>query len=41
MYDGNPLNLDRFSEKLDGWGMTVTKDMDPAQAGKYVLKGFW
>ena len=25
MYDGNPLNLDRFLEKLDDWGMTVTE----------------
>ena len=39
-YDGNPLNLDRFSEKLDDWGMTVTEDMDPADAGKYVFKRF-
>ena len=40
MYDGNPLNLDRFLEKLDDWGMTVTEDMDPAQAEKYVFKRF-
>ena len=39
-YDGNPLNLDRFLEKLDDWGMTVTEDMDPAEAGKYVFKRF-
>ena len=26
MYDGNPLNLDRFLEKLDDWGVTVTED---------------
>ena len=39
-YDGNPLNLDRFLEKLDGWGMTVTEDMDPADAEKYVFKRF-
>ena len=39
-YDGNPLNLDRFLEKLDGWGMTVTEDMDPAEAEKYVFKRF-
>ena len=40
MYDGNPLNLDRFLEKLDDWGMTVTEDMDPAEAEKYVFKRF-
>ena len=40
MYDGNPLNLDRFSEKLDDWGVTVTEDMDPADAEKYVLRRF-
>ena len=39
-YDGNPLNLDRFLEKLDNWEMTVTEDMDPAEAGKYVFKRF-
>ena len=39
-YDGNPLNLDRFLEKLDNWGMTVTDDMDPADAEKYVFKRF-
>ena len=39
-YDGNPLNLDRFLEKLDDWGMTVTEDMDPADAEKYVFKRF-
>ena len=39
-YDGNPLNLDRFLEKLDDWGMTVTEDMDPAEAEKYVIKQF-
>ena len=33
-YDGNPLNLDRFLEKLDDWGMTVRDDMDPADAEK-------
>ena len=37
-YDGNPLNLDRFLEKLEDWGMTVTEDMDPAEAEKYVFK---
>ena len=40
MYDGNPLTLDRFLEKLDDWGMTVTEDMDPAEAEKYVFKRF-
>ena len=39
-YDGNPPNLDRFLEKLDDWGMTVTEDMDPADAEKYVFKRF-
>ena len=39
-YDGNPLNLNRFLEKLDDWGMTVTEDMDPAEAEKYVFKRF-
>ena len=39
-YDGNPLNLDRFLEKLNDWGMTVTEDMDPAEAEKYVFKQF-
>ena len=39
-YDGNPLNLDRFLEKLDDWGMTVTEDMDPADGEKYVFKRF-
>ena len=39
-YDGNPLNLDRFLEKLDDWGMTITEDMDPAEAEKYVFKRF-
>ena len=29
MYDGNPLNLDRFLEKLDDSGVTVTEDMHP------------
>ena len=40
MYDGNPLNLDRFLEKLDDWGLTVTEDMDPADAEKYVFRQF-
>ena len=39
-YDGNPLNLDRFLEKLDDWGMTVTEEVDPAEAEKYVFKRF-
>ena len=39
-YDGNPLNLDRFLEKLDDWGMTVTEDMDPADVEKDVFKRF-
>ena len=39
-YDGNPLNLDRFLEKLEDLGMTVTEDMDPAEAEKYVFKRF-
>ena len=39
-YDGNPLNLDRFLEKLDDWQMTVTEDMDPTEAEKYVFKRF-
>ena len=41
IYDGKPLNLDRFLEKLDDWGMTVTEDMDPAEADKYVFNPFW
>ena len=40
MYDGNPLNLDRFLEKLDDWGVTITEDMDPADAEKYVFRRF-
>ena len=40
MYDGNPLSLDRFLEKLDDWGVTVTEDMDPADAERYVFKRF-
>ena len=39
-YKGNPLQVDRFIEKLDDWGMTVTEDMDPAEAEKYVFKRF-
>ena len=31
MYDGNPLNLDRFLEKLDDWGLTVTEDLPPGK----------
>ena len=37
-YDGNPLNLDCFLEKLDDWGMTVTEDTDPPDAERYVFK---
>ena len=40
MYDGNPLNLDRFLEKLDDWGLTVTEDLPPADAERYVFKRF-
>ena len=40
MYDGNPLNLDRCLKKLDNCGKTVTEDMDPAAAEKYVFKPF-
>ena len=40
MYDGNPLNLDRCLEKLDDWGVTVTEDMHPADAEKYVFRRF-
>ena len=39
-YDGSPLNLDRFLEKLDDWGMTVTEDTDPGEAEKCVFKRF-
>ena len=39
-YDGNLLNLDRFLEKLDDSGVTVTEDMDPADAERYVFKWF-
>ena len=40
MYDGNPINLDCFLEKLDDWGVTVTEDMHPADAEKYVFRRF-
>ena len=40
MYDGNPLNLDCFLEKLDDWGVTVTEELDPADAEKYVFRQF-
>ena len=40
MYVGNPLKLDRFLEKLDDWGVTVTEDMDPADAERYIFKRF-
>ena len=39
-YDGNPLNLDCFLEKLEDWEMTVTEDMDPADAERYVFNPF-
>ena len=35
---GNPLNLVRFLEKPEEWGMTVSEDMDPAAAEKCVFK---
>ena len=40
MYDGNPLNLDRFLEKLDDWGLTVTEDLPPTDAERYVFRRF-
>ena len=40
VYNWNPLNVDRFWEELDDWGMTVGEDMDPTQAEKYVFKRF-
>ena len=40
MYDDKPLNLDRFFGKLDDWGVTITEDMDPADAERYVSKPF-
>ena len=40
MYDGNPLNLNRFLEKLDDWGLTVTEDLPPADAERYVFRRF-
>ena len=40
MYNGNSLNLDRFFDKLDNWVMTVTEDIVPAEAKKYVFKQF-
>ena len=40
MYDGNRLNFDRFLEKLDDGGVTVTEDMDSADAEKYVFRRF-
>ena len=40
MYDGNPLNLDRFLGKLDDWGLTVTEDLPPADAERYVFRRF-
>ena len=38
MYDGNPLNLHRFLEKLADSGFSVNEHMDPAVAAKYVCK---
>ena len=38
--DIKPLHLDRFLEKLNDWGMTVTEDMDLADAEKYVFTWF-
>ena len=32
--------LNHSLEKLEHWGMTVTEDMDPAAAEKYVFKRF-
>ena len=40
MYNGNPLNLSRISQKLGDLGMTVTEDIHPAAAEKYVFKWF-
>ena len=40
MYDGNPLNLDRFLDKLDDWGLTVTEDMPQTDAERYVFRRF-
>ena len=40
MYYRNPVNLDCILEKLDDWGRTVTEDIKPAAAGKYVFKRF-
>ena len=40
IYDGNPVHLDRFLEKLDDGGVTITEDMDPADAEKYVFRRF-
>ena len=40
VYDGSPLDLEHFLEKLDDWRMSVTKDMDPAEAEKYVFTRF-
>ena len=39
-YDRNPLNLDGFPKNLDDWDMTVSDDMDAAQAEKYMFKRF-
>ena len=40
LYDGITLNIDRFLKKLDSPGMTLSEDMDPALAEKYVFKRF-
>ena len=40
MYDGNPLNLDRFLEEVDDRGPTVTEDLPPADAERYVFRRF-
>ena len=38
IYNGRPLNLDGFLKRLEVLGMTITEDMDPAAAEKYVFK---
>ena len=40
MYNGNPLNLDRFLEKLEHCRMTFAEEIDPVAAEKYVFKRF-
>ena len=39
-YNGNPLNLDTSWRSWTIGGVTVTEDMDPADAEKYVFKRF-